>query len=76
MFLLLLHACCTIFVPDSGLGFPKRVRHLCLTRTLVCCFGPGGAAPAPILVDMPPSKDGFVQVLMRKGHLAFVVVIV
>ena len=42
----------------------------------MCLFGPGGAAPAPILVDMPPGKDGYVQVLMRKRHLAFVVVIV
>ena len=37
-------------------------------------FGPGGAAPAPILVDMPPGKDGFVQVLMRNRLVAFVVV--
>ena len=42
----------------------------------MCLFGPGGAAPAPILVDMPPGKDGYVQVLMRKRHLALVVVVV
>ena len=33
--------------------------------------GPGGTAHAPILVDKPPGKYGFVQVLMRKRLVAF-----
>ena len=48
----------------------------CLTRTLMCFFGPGGAAPTPILVDKPPGKDGNVWVLMRKRLVAFLVGVV